>query len=116
MVRSLSVLSSIIHCTKCNQTLSVFVILIEQFAGETLIKFNMIAARNKFGNSNWDRLGASKPLQVRLFCSVRLLWMTQYHSSLFVSKDFFGSKLIEYMVCIFDIRGSSAISENVYFE
>ena len=37
-------------------------------------KFNMIAARNKFGNSNWSTFGANVPLQ-----------------------EFFGSKLIEYM-------------------
>ena len=51
-------------------------ILDEQFE-ETLAKFKMIAARNKFGHSHWDTFGSSKSLQ-----------------------QFFGNKLIEYMVCI----------------
>ena len=49
-------------------------ILDVQFEDNTLLKFNMIAARNKFGISKWTTFGATKPLQ-----------------------DFFGSKLIEYM-------------------
>ena len=49
-------------------------ILDQQFADETLVKFNMIAARNKFGNSNWAQFGATDDL-----------------------KKFFSAKLIEYM-------------------
>ena len=49
-------------------------ILDEHFEGETLLKFNMIAARNKFGNSCLAELEVSKELE-----------------------DFFGEKLIEYM-------------------
>lgn len=44
-------------------------ILDKQFDGETLVKFNMIAARNKFGKSNWSTLGATKPLQVMMLHS-----------------------------------------------
>ena len=63
--------------TKWNRTPSAFVVCTEQFEDDMAkkyFKFNMIAARNKFGNSNWSTFGANVPLQ-----------------------EFFGSKLIEYM-------------------
>lgn len=39
----------------------------EQLEGQTLLKFNMIAKRNKFQKSHWNVFGANKTLQVHIF-------------------------------------------------